>query len=859
MTTKISRKNSYYRRSLLAGIGMVSTIAILCSTAQAASQAVTYDIPSQSLAVALKTFAQQSNLQVMFSPEVVKSRIAPRLAGQYEPDQALQALLVGTDLEYRHVSPDMVTISAKTSADVSGGAEAPSTQAAPAEESPVGKKSQSGESNGGEFRQVSHTETTGEANRENTLEEVIVMGAKRKFAPEDSSAATKINMSVLETPQALTVLSSELMSIVGVQTSAQAAALAPGVVNKEGEIQVWDDTVARGFGVNPFNSNKINGMAYQRVYAPDFGIVERLEVVRGPAAIIYGQSDYGATVNIQLKAPKAKRQFAGELGYSIDGGYRALLDVTGALTKDERLRARMIVIYDDSRSPQDYAFSRSATVAPSISWDLTENTTLDVNYFHGQRDFRRAYGFGLAQDEDGNLSLPDVSKKAFIGADFGNSKSSVDFVIAKLTQKLSDSWVLTAAGSWHHTYLNWYEPYAAGAIPPSGLVPLYDFEQVSDTYDKTGDLTLVGDFNALGHSHTLMLNALVRENTEPFFVVDNIGSLGDINVFDPAPWSFDIAHTMPSHPKDSPQTSDVNWHSYETKKDMALSGMLLLHPVDRLSVMLGLRWNQFKRTHVDFYDHSISFQTPDHYKNHAFNHRVGLVYELLDNFNIYGSYSDGTLFNPTLTVSGDSLPPETGVQWEFGAKTALLDKKLNVALSVFKIDRNNVAVHDPDTPMNSPYSIAINGQTHKGFELEAVGEPIPGWNIISSYSYLDVKVTNAPNPGMIGKQRANSPHHMVKLYTTYQLLNGPLKGVSLGGGMFYTSKREVDNFGSFQLPAYTRVDLRLGYDGLENVSFSVNAINVADKKILTSFAGWTGGGIDYQSRRTVFFRMNFKY
>ncbi len=253
--------------------------------------------------------------------------------------------------------------------------------------------------------------------------------------------------------------------------------------------------------------------------------------------------------------------------------------------------------------------------------------------------------------------------------------------------------------------------------------------------------------------------------------------------------------------------------------------------------MLGLRHIDFRQTSVDYFDRDISVQTPERYKNDAVTKRVGAVYEIARDVNLYASYSDGVIFSVAQKFPSGVLPAETGVQWEVGAKAGLLNNKLFVSAAAFQIDRKNVAVSDPDQPPFSPYSIAIDGQIHKGIELEAIGEPVPGWNIISSYSYLDVNITDAPDPRMVGQQRGNSPHHMVKLYSTYQLQSGILNGLSFGGGLFYVGKREVDNFGTFRLPSYTRLDLRIGYDRFDNVSFSLNAINVTDADIYNTFFG----------------------
>lgn len=705
-----------------------------------------------------------------------------------------------------------------------------------------------------------------ESNLSKVLDEVVVTGARRKFAPTDSSAATKIPMSVLETPQALSVLSSELLDIVGITSINGASALAPSMMDQEAEVPLYIDTVARGFEVNFWNGNKINGMPFRNSGSPlDLGIADRVEVVRGPSSIIYGQSDYGATLNVTLKSPLAKRQFAGELGASIEGGHRALLDVTGPLTSSNRLRGRLIIIDDETQPAQSYVFSRTRTVAPSISWDILENTTLDLNFYHSEREFRHDYGFGLAQNPlTGEISLPNIDvKKGFFGADWGISNVYVDYGVAKLSHKFSNNWTLSLSGANQHSSLRWHEPYYDGYIDTTGNgdMTLWDYWSNEISYDRSLDLTLSGDFQIAGRSQTFMISGYQRTGKNNVFQ-DCCEQIGFVNVYDPQPRSYEPYYTnLPTDPEhlSSMEGTELTGARHIVQKEDAVSGLLLLHPIDRLTVMLGLRFNKFERTAQNYFDRSFSYQVPANYENDATNKRIGLVYEILDGVNVYGSYSDGVIFNAAQKYPSGALPAEVGEQYEIGAKASLLNNKLVVSAAAFVIDRNNVAVHDPSLPPSEPYSITLDGQTHKGFELEAMGEPIPGWNILSSYAYLDVQVTDAPDPAMIGQQRANAPHHMAKLFSTYQLQDGPLYGLSLGGGLFYASEREVDNFGTFRLPAYTRLDLRLGYDRLENISFSVNFINVTDEKIYVSTANAATSGLALQARRAVFFRTNFKY
>lgn len=832
-------------------LGLLTTM--MAGAHESDAKAVGLHIEAQPVLTALQRLGEQTGVQVLMrvNGTTAQATEVPAVNGDFTVREALERMLSKTGLSYEFINSRTVRVSERVAArgDDSVSARPISTSFRLAQATNVADT----EDQGVVQRQA-------DAGLQAGLEEVLVLGAKRKFAPTDSIAATKIPMDVVDTPQAMTVLSSELMGIVGVNSIHSAAALTPSVLDQENETPIFIDTVARGFEVDWWNGNKIEGMPFQNGGGPiDFGIVERMDVVRGPASIIYGQSDYGATLNLTLKKPQAKRRFAGEIGGSSEGGYRALVDVTGALTGDERLRGRLIVIDDDHRTAQDLAFMKTVTVAPSLSWTITDDTTLDVNFFHGDRELRRHYGFGLALDElTGAVSLPNISPKAFLGADFGVSNAIMDFGVATLRHSFGNGWTVVATGATHHTDLTWHEPFTYGYIPQSGELDMSDYWSNQQSYDNSLDLMLSGDFQALGREHTLMLSAYQRNNKFSYFS-SCCQSLGSINVYAPQAASFEQIYTVPSDPEDRPFEHVDFYSEHGVRKESGISALVLLHPLERLTALLGVRHTDYKSSLVDYFDRGVSLQSPDSYRDDATTKRLGLVYELVDKVNVYASYSDGVIFHPSQKYPTGSLPPESGEQWEFGTKAELLNRKLMVSAALFQIDRSNVATKDPSQPVNSPFSIAIDGQKHKGLELEAIGEPVPGWNIITSYSYLDVEITDAPDPGMVGQQRANAPHHMVKLYTTYQLLDGPLRGLSLGGGVFYVGKRDVDDFGTFKLPEYTRLDLRLGYDRFDHVSFSLNVVNLTDEKIYTSSANSAAGGIDFQNRRAVLFRTMFQY
>jgi outer membrane receptor protein involved in Fe transport len=201
------------------------------------------------------------------------------------------------------------------------------------------------------------------------------------------------------------------------------------------------------------------------------------------------------------------------------------------------------------------------------------------------------------------------------------------------------------------------------------------------------------------------------------------------------------------------------------------------------------------------------------------------------------------------------------VQWEVGTQGNIVDDRLFYGVSVFRIDRSNVAVGLPP-PNPQGFVRGIGGQIHQGVEFELMGEPLPGWNLFGSYSYLSVEVTESANPNEIGKQRANSPRSQFKLYSNYEIKDGPLRGLTLGGGLMYFSSRMIDNIGSYQFDPYTRLDLSLSYRLSDNIQLSLSGINILDEKIVNSISGTSGsanGGIIYQDPRMYYAKIALRY
>lgn len=688
------------------------------------------------------------------------------------------------------------------------------------------------------------------------LDQVTVVGSRQPFKPVDTGVGTKIPMDVVDTPQSITIVSRELMDMITPQNVGEVATLAPGVRNGERDVSTIFDVTARGFPVTYSRGFRINTMPFtNNGILIDFDTVDRVEIVRGPSSIIYGQADYGTTINTALKRPRAKQSTETAFTIGSYDFYKAYTDVTGPLNEDGSVRGRAVVSYEDRNSQTDYVGRDLPSVYTALDWDLSENTFLELTAFYNKSHLVTNYGFSLTDDNQ----LPDVPRAFFQGHNKNGVDLTTAFFMASLTHHFNNRWNLKAMASYAENDVNARESYISGRVnndpnsPLYGTAPFYDFYVNDYLETAAADLTLTGEFDFLGRSHTLMLNSFYS-STPTRLICCYESEEQRFNVFDqksPERY-FDL--------NSPPPLSDASTYLYSEigdSRELAVGGLLLLHPTDRLTVMTGARWTQIETHHDDLFTGVRNRAL----KDNAITPRLGVVYDLTDNLNLYGSYSEGVIFQTARTEDGSLLGPEEGVQWEFGTKGNIADDRLFYGVSVFRIERSNVAVGLPP-PNPEGFVRGIGGQIHEGVELELMGEPLPGWNLFGSYSYLKVEVSESANPNEVGKQRANSPRGQFKLYSNYEIKDGPLRGLTFGGGLMYFSSRMIDNIGSYRFDPYTRMDLSLSYRLSDHIQLSLSGINILDEKIVNSISGTSGsanGGIIYQDPRMYYAKIAFRY
>ncbi|HNP37254.1 MAG TPA: TonB-dependent receptor [Woeseiaceae bacterium] len=711
------------------------------------------------------------------------------------------------------------------------------------------------------------------------LDEVIVRGIAQTFRDKKSGSVTGLDTALADIPQAVSIVSEQMMDMTGSRGPADIADLTPGLNRNGTDVGAGTLLSSRGFEVSFRNGLKINGLAVINQFTLDYAAIDRVEVVRGPNSIIYGQNDFGSAVNTVLKNPL--KEFQGTA--SIEGGdfsfFRGEVDVAGGLGNAGTTAGRLVVAYEDAGSFIDSVGSDQFVIAPSINFELSDKTELTAWGYYQQRD-QAPYtdGFGALLDpltED--LSIPDIPDSTYLGATWNSADTEVALAIAELDHDFDDDLGLKVRGAYIHSEQSIRSAFPVMAYDEpdeSGDVVLYNYGLDEEFDILVAEASLDGNFEAFGERQSWVVSADVR-------FIDNPQVELDTEVFDdlyPDDVVQNIFNFDPTAYGTAPPDADPIFRNSDREDIYGVSGVLWLRPNDRLQILLGMRYEYLSSdVDVDDIEGGEAFRYKD--SDTAVDFRAGAVYSLSDTMNVYGSYSEGHEFNLDEDFFGRPTPPiERGKQWEIGLKGDLLDGDISYALTGFTIERSDQVLGDPN-PLaeNLGTSFIVPSQRNSGLEFELLGEVVPGWNVAVSYAYLDIDIDNIPasalaaaedalddaeaggDPDEIevaedflesleeadargGNRTGNSPEHAFTLWNTYEFLSGSLRGLRIGAGYIHVGDREADDIGSITLPGYDRIDLTVGYitEGWEVV---LSAKNITDEQIYVSsfndtFEGW---------------------
>jgi iron complex outermembrane recepter protein len=617
-------------------------------------------------------------------------------------------------------------------------------------------------------------------------EELVVTGGQDPaYRPSTASTATKTDTPLRDIPQAIQVVPEKVIEDRNITRVSDAIQTVSGVV-KEGSFgSATDNYNIRGF----FTANNLrNGFSAGDNYI-NIDSIERVEVLKGPASVLYGQFEPGGVVNYVTKRPLSSPYYSGEFTAGSYDFYRPSIDFSGPLTKDKKLLYRLNASYETFGSFIDFVNGTIFSIAPVLSYRFSDDTTLTLEYEHSNVD--RTFVDGLPPFRKA-LKVPINS---FYGEPFNNYKLNTDSGSLTLEHRFNNNIKLRSAFS-----------FVLNSSDGTYVRP--------DELDTDGQTVLrrLAAGPAYFRSFSFQNNLITQFKTGPIAHQVLLGlDLGwDTTAYDflRTPFaSIDLFNPVYGAPPVSDFETAERFKSTTNTIGIYLQDQMTLLP--NLKLLIGGRYDiiDYKDRNVDL-NNNGDLLSKTNYTDSAFSPRIGLVYQPVPAVSLYASYSRSFLPNPSFSSAGNNfLPPSRGTQYEVGIKGDLIKDKLSATLAAYEITKTNVPTTDVS---NTDFFIATGKVKSRGIEFDLSGEPLPGWNIVASFFLNDTFVIE-DNDIPIGDRLVNAPSQGASLWTTYEIQKGTLKGLGFGAGIFFVGDKEVALPNTFKIPEYLRVDASLFY------------------------------------------------
>ncbi|MDN3224427.1 TonB-dependent siderophore receptor [Pseudomonas nunensis] len=679
------------------------------------------------------------------------------------------------------------------------------------------------------------------------------------------STATRLNLSIKETPQSVSVVTRQQMDDFKLGTLSEAMSQTTGVVVQHND----SDRVSyssRGYEINNF---QIDGMlnTFGRMKSDsDTIIYDRIEVVRGATGLTTGAGDPSATINMVRKRPTAQWQAqTGVSGGSYDD-YYSYVDVGGPLAFDGRLRGRSVLAYRDSQSFRDHYQMQREVGYGVLEADLTDDTLMAVGYDYQDKQVQGT-SWGTVPYWNSSGGKANLGRSTHMATSWSSWPLKDKTAFANLDQQLGGGWHLKAAYTHRDSDTDGKVYYGGGGFPNddrSGM-SAYSSHMLGTQKMDTYDINVAGPYALFGREHELMFGygEAERSSESPHTVGGGVPA-GYGNIPD---WKY-----MGGIAKFPDTVTSLTGASDSTRQKAGyLATRLSL--TDRFHAVLGSRYGSWKTSNKNYsYDKNLQLtgvEITAQQQSDIWTPYAGLLYDLTPEYTVYVSYTD--IFKPqdNRDANRKYLEPVVGSNYELGLKGSLLEERLNVATALFWSKQDNVAELDdsvPQDPLTGEqfYKSGGKGQKVQGFEVEVSGEVMTDWNMTAGYTY-----THAANGD---KQRANTnePLNMLRLSTAYRL-PGDWHALTVGGAVNWqsdiwgNSNRPIDRDAQGDLitenakirqGAYTVVKLMSRYEFDKHLSASLNVDNLFDKKYYDNVGFYNG--VFWGDPRTVTLSLDWK-
>ncbi|MDW3711625.1 MULTISPECIES: TonB-dependent siderophore receptor [Pseudomonas] len=757
--------------------------------AQVQAQEIEFNIPAQSLASALLTLGKQADLQVLYSADDVQGLRSQAVVGRFSTDKALARMLAGTNLSFS--LQNNTAILQKRSASDS------------LELSTISISGQSVES---------------------------AYGPVDGYVATRSATGTKTDTPILEIPQAVNVITADQIETQGARNLTQALRYTPGLgVNGFTDRNaIADEITSRGFAPTPLY---LDG-AYLP-YAGSLGgapqidpyTLERVEVLKGPSSVLYGQNQPGGVVNMVSKRPTTEQRSQVKFGLGSYHRVNGAFDTSGPIDEEKQFSYRLVGLAKKGNEQVAHTNNERLLLAPSLTWAPSEDTSLtllaQIQRDDGLFDYQALPMVGsLVRGPTGQK----IDRDFFSGDSKYNDYKRDQYILGyDFTQNLSDDLKFRSTAR----YIDVRDRYKG----------FYLRSFATDTNGNT-DYTRANrvklDWQQHNIAYTLDNNLEFRFNTGALEHTTLAGI--DYRHFNRKYDGYNAYNVLPVdlYGKNNYDTSSVT-PVLDTKWDNTIR-QIGLYAQDQIKLDSWILTIGGRKDWAEVENKDLLADTITEQRDHKFTGRVGLTYVTDFGLAPYISYSES--FLPTVGTAapergGKAFEPTEGKQYEVGVKYQPYEKTL-ITAAVFQIEQKNVLTGDVEYPQ---YQSQQGEVRSRGIELEAKSS-IENIDVLAAATYIDSFYTKETYGNEDNRSEAQAPVSATA-WVDYHFVQAPLAGLTWGVGARYTGRKPGDAANSFHTPSYVVYDTTLRYDlgklssDMRGLQASLNVQNLFDREYVS--------------------------
>jgi len=661
------------------------------------------------------------------------------------------------------------------------------------------------------------------------LEEVIV-SAGRSMNSRTTSIG-KLLVPVREIPQSIAVVGEIVMRNQQAQRLSDVIKNVNGVYLGTTRGSVQETFYARGYNLGSYNMFK-NGSRVNTGVMPEISSLEKVEILKGSAAILYGNVAPGGIINMVTKQPKFN--FGGEV--SMRAGsydlYKPSFDVYGPLSKTVAYRVNGT--YETSNSFRDEVSSKRYYINPSLLFKLGDETDLIVQGDYLYTNFTPDFGIGTIQSEPNEIA--DLGRNTFLGTPWQYNKAQQATASANLRRYFSNAWTLDVITSYQQFNRDYYSTERA-QIQTNGdfYRPLNKIKSQENYY--TTQVNITGKVRTGHMSHTLLSGIDAERYLTSTYGFTNPTTYDTINIYDAS--KYQPRTDIPAADKKTLIKTPIN------RLGVYVQDLIAITP--RLNLLAGVRWSyqESPSATTNYLLYSDSTTKGIYKADRAFSPRFGLVYKPTSVTSLFASYASSFSPNTGTDIYYNPLSPSIIDQYEVGVKNDFLKGVLSANLTFYYIVNNNLAQtaqFDSSGNENSNTNLKeLVGKTaSKGMELDIAFNPVANLNILAGYSYNDMRYKETPETAgsyIEGERLVNTPQHTANGSVFYTFNSFSLKGLKIGASVFYTGKRYGgwnNTIGQTQqysrlipVNGFTTMDISVGYT-IKNISLLTKLSNITN-------------------------------